>query len=130
MIVVDSSVWIDFFNGTRSPATDALDSLLGVELLVVGDVILAEVLQGFRKDAEYRTALRLLGSLDVVPMLGHANAIRCAENYRSLRKRGVTVSKTIDVIIATYCIEHDMPLLFEDADFRPFVNFLGLRVAA
>lgn len=130
MIVVDSSVWIDFFNGTRSPATDTLDSLLGVELLVVGDLILAEVLQGFRKDSEYRTALRLLGSLDVVPMLGHANAIRCAENYRSLRKRGVTVTKTIDVIIATYCIEHDMALLFDDADFRPFVKLLGLRVAA
>jgi len=128
VIVVDSSVWIDYFNGLQNAATNTLDSLLGEELIVVGDLILAEVLQGFRSDQEYRVARRLLGSFDVVPMLGHANAVRCAENYRLLRKRGITVRKTIDTMIATYCIANDAPLLFRDADFEPFVKHLGLRL--
>jgi predicted nucleic acid-binding protein len=128
VIVVDSSVWIDYFNGLRNAATDTLDTLLGEELIVVGDLILTEVLQGFRSDHEYRVARRLLGSFDVVPMLGHAQAVRCAENYRLLRKRGITVRKTNDAMIATYCITNDAPLLFRDADFKPFVEHLGLRV--
>lgn len=126
MIVVDSGVWIDYFNGVASPTTDKFDQLLGVEPLAVGDIILAEVLQGFRSDADYRTAKRLMRSLIVVEMLGEANAIKCAENYRALRKRGVTVRKTIDVFIATYCIENNRPLLFQDKDFLPFVEELGL----
>lgn len=127
MIVVDSGVWIDYFNGVTGPETDRLDALLGVEPLAVGDVILAEVLQGFRSDADYRTARRLMGSMVVVEMLGAANAIRCAENYRALRKQGVTIRKTIDVFIATYCIENKCPLLFQDRDFLPFVEHLGLQ---
>ncbi|GAA4409621.1 type II toxin-antitoxin system VapC family toxin [Quisquiliibacterium transsilvanicum] len=126
MIVVDSGVWIDYFNGVASPATDRLDALLGVEPLAVGDVILAEVLQGFRSDADYRTARSLMSSLIVVGMLGEANAIRCADNFRALRKRGVTIRKTIDVFIATYCIENKCPLLFQDQDFLLFVEHLGL----
>lgn len=129
MIVVDSGVWIDYFNGVGSAATDTLDSLLGIKPLAVGDIILAEVLQGFRKDADYRTAKRLMTSLTVVTMLGEANAIKCSENYRALRKRGVTIRKTIDVFVATYCIANEWPLLFEDRDFVPFVRHLGLRSA-
>ena len=127
MIIVDSSVWIDYFNGVASPATDRLDALLGVEPLAVGDVILAEVLLGFRSDADCKTAKELLQSLVVVAMLGEANALKCAEHYRALRKRGLAVRKIIDVFIATYCIESTCPLLFQDKDFLPFVDHLGLR---
>ena len=103
--------------------------LLGVEPLAVGDLILTEVLQGFRSDAHYRTAREVMTSLTVFDMLGQKMAIKSADNYRSLRARGITVRRTVDVIIATYCIEHDLPLLFEDKDFLPFVQNLGLRVA-
>lgn len=127
MIVVDSGVWIDYFNGVVHPATDKLDALLGVEPLAVGDVILAEVLQGFRRDTEYRTARHLMDALTVVEMLGKARAMKCAENYRSLRKRGITIRKTIDVFIATYCIEAKCPLLFQGRDFLPFVEHMGLK---
>ena len=127
MIVVDSSVWIDYFNGVDSAASERLDALLGAEPLAVGDLILTEVLQGFRSDADYRTAKDLMTSLTVLEMLGQKVAIRSAENYRSLRSRGITVRRTVDVIIATYCIEHGLPLLFEDKDFVPFVRHLGLQ---
>lgn len=129
MIVVDSSVWIDYFNGVISPVTNRLDELLGADPIAVGDIILAEVLLGFRRDADYRRAKRLMQTLAVVAMLGPANAVRCAENYRWLRKRGVTVRKTIDLIIATWCIENGCALLFQDRDFLPFVEHLGLRSA-
>jgi hypothetical protein len=129
VILVDSSVWIDYFNGVASLETDKLDALLGVVPLAVGDVILAEVLQGFRSDADYKTAKSLMRSLIIVEMLGEANAIKCAENYRALRKRGVTIRKTIDVFIATYCIENKCPLLFQDKDFLPFVEHLRLLSA-
>jgi len=127
VIVVDSSVWIDYFNGVETVPTGRLDGLLGVQPLAVGDLILAEVLQGFRSDAHYRAARELMTSLAVLEMLGEEMAIRSAENYRSLRARGVTVRKTVDVIIATYCIEHDLPLLFGDRDFLPFMQHLGLK---
>ena len=129
MIVVDSSVWIDYFNGVDSKTTERLDALLGVEPLAVGDLILTEVLQGFRNDAHYRTAKELMTSLTVFELLGQKLAIKSADNYRALRARGITVRRTVDVIIATYCIEHELPLLFEDKDFLPFVRELGLRVA-
>ena len=129
MILVDSSVWIDYFNGTQSPAVQNLDVLLGVEPLAVGDLILMEVLQGFRSEADYRTAKKLMTSFTVFDMLGRNNAIKCAENYRALRKRGITVRRTVDVIIATFCIEQDLPLLFADRDFMPFVRHLGLHDA-
>ena len=129
MIVVDSSVWIDYFNGVDSKATERLDALLGVEPLAVGDLILTEVLQGFRNKAHYKTAKELMTSLTVFSMLGQSMAIKSADNYRTLRARGVTVRRTVDVIIATYCIEQNLPLLFEDKDFLPFVRNLGLRGA-
>lgn len=127
MIVVDSSVWIDYFNGRSTPQTETLDVLLGVEPIGIGDVILAEVLQGFRSDHDYSTAKGLLMSLTVVEMLGVENALHCAEHYRKLRKQGVTVRKTVDVIIATFCILNQHALLFSDRDFDPFVEHLGLQ---
>ncbi|HYE37630.1 type II toxin-antitoxin system VapC family toxin [Methylocaldum sp.] len=127
MIVVDSSVWIDYFNGIDTPQTATLDELLGVEPLAIGDLILTEVLQGFRQDADFRTAKRLLMSLTVYDLLGTEQALKSAENFRALRKRGITIHKTADVIIATFCIERGYALLFSDRDFIPFVEHLGLR---
>lgn len=129
MILVDSSVWIGYFNGTTSPETDRLDSLLGLEPVGLGDLILTEVLQGFRQDKDYRTAKGLLTSLTVYELLGKDLAVKSAENYRALRKRGITVRKTTDVVIATFCIENTMPLLHADRDFLPFVEHLGLHLA-
>ncbi len=126
MVIVDSSVWIDYFNGNDIPEVAKLDRLLGQELLGVGDLILTEVLQGFRQDKEYQTAKRLLSSLTVFEMLGAEMAIESAENFRDLRKKGITVRKTIDVMIATFCIKNGHSLLFADRDFDPFVEHLGL----
>ena len=126
MVLVDSSVWIDYFNGRFTSQTDALDALLGSDLIVLGDLILTEVLQGFRTERDYRTARRLLEPLDVRTLGGRAIAIAAADNYRALRRSGVTVRKTIDVIIGTYCILRNMPLLHADQDFHPMVAHLGL----
>jgi predicted nucleic acid-binding protein len=126
LIIVDSSVWIDYFNGVQSPQTDQLDGLLGRRPVGIGDLILAEVLQGFRRDADFTAALRQLARLPVANMLGRHIAIRSAENFRTLRQRGLTVRKTADCIIATFCIENGHSLLFADKDFRPFVAHLGL----
>ncbi len=130
MIMVDSSVWIDYFRGVTSPETDRLDSILGQELLLTGDLIVAEVLQGFQLEAEFNKAKHLMtGNLTVVSLVGPENAVQAAKNYRILRANGVTVRKTIDTLIATYCIENDYALLFSDRDFNPFVEHLGLRSA-
>jgi predicted nucleic acid-binding protein len=129
MVIVDSSVWIDYFNGRDIPEVATLDRLLETELLGVGDLILAEVLQGFRQDKDYQTARRLLTSLTVFEMLGAEMAMKSADNFRDLRKRGITVRKTIDVMIATFCIENGHKLLFSDKDFAPFVEHLGLMAA-
>jgi predicted nucleic acid-binding protein len=126
MILVDSSVWIDYFNGKDSTQTAKLDELLGVELLGIGDIILTEVLQGFRTDIDYRVAKQMLNSLTVFSMLGLEVAIKSADNFR-LRKQGITIRKTVDVIIATFCIENGHSLLFSDKDFMPFVEHLGLN---
>ena len=129
MILVDSSVWIDFFRGTVTPQTERLDVLLGSELLVVGDLILAEVLQGFSSERDFNQARKLLTALDVVTLGGPEIAIQAARNFRTLRARGVTIRKTIDTLIATRCIESDYALLFSDRDFEPFVEHLGLLSA-
>jgi predicted nucleic acid-binding protein len=129
MILVDSSVWIDFFRGTVTPQTERLDALLSSELLVVGDLILAEVLQGFSSERDFNQARKLLTALDVVTLGGPEIAIQAARNFRTLRARGVTIRKTIDTLIATRCIESDYALLFSDRDFEPFVEHLGLRSA-
>lgn len=126
MILVDSSVWVDYFNGVRSRETDFLDATLGIEPVAIGDLILTEVLQGFRSDADYQTAKSLLLSLTVFELVGQDLAVRAADNYRTLRRRGVTVRKTLDCIIATFCIERRVPLLYSDRDFEPFAKRLGL----
>lgn len=129
MILVDSSVWVDYFNGQATRETDFLDDLLGTEPVAIGDLILAEVLQGFRSDADYEAARELLASLTTYDLLGATLAVKTADNYRALRKRGITVRKTADAIIATFCIEHRTPLLYSDRDFDPFVRHLGLKPA-
>jgi predicted nucleic acid-binding protein len=126
MILVDSSVWIDYFNGHETPQTHKLDTLLGVEPIGIGDLILAEVLQGFRSDADFRIAQQLLLSLSVFDMVGADLALKSANNFRVLRKQGITIRKTIDVMIATFCIEQSHALLFADKDFLPCVEHLGL----
>ncbi|QDQ27412.1 PIN domain nuclease [Chitinimonas arctica] len=127
MTFVDSSVWIDYLRGVKSPQTECLDRLLGEELLVIGDVVLAEVLQGCVSDREFNHVRQILTELDVVTVGGEKLAIQAAMNFRSLRALGVTVRKTIDVLIATCCIEHGYTLLHSDRDFVPFETHLGLR---
>ena len=129
MIVVDSSVWIDFFSGVSTPEVERLDGQLGVTPVAIGDLILVEVVQGFRRERDVATARQLFRSLAPLPMLGARNAWKAAENYRELRRRGITVRKTIDGIIATACIEANLPLLFSDRDFLPYVEHLGLEAA-
>lgn len=129
MILVDSSVWIDFFRGRSTPQVEILDRRLGVTEVAVGDLVLTEVLQGFRSDRDYRTARALMETLNCFDMLGQTMAVRSAENFRALRRRGITIRKTADVIIATFCIEQHLPLLFSDRDFEPFVQHLDLLEA-
>jgi predicted nucleic acid-binding protein len=130
LILVDSSVWIDYFNGAITPKTEKLNSLLDRELLAVGDLILTEVLQGFAKERDFEAAKDLLTSLIVITLGGRDIAIRSAQNFRLLREIGVTVRKTIDLVIATHCIESDLELLHDDKDFAPFVKHLALREVA
>jgi len=127
VILVDSSVWIDYFRGLATPRTDRLDLLLGREQLAVGDLILAEVLQGFTSDRDFDQGLRLLGSLTLIEIGGRDIAVQTARNFRALRARGITVRKTIDTLIATRCIMDGIPLLYSDRDFDPFVTHLGLE---
>jgi predicted nucleic acid-binding protein len=128
LILVDSSVWIDYFNGTATTQTDALDRLLGQEPLAIGDLILTEVLQGFDNERDFYEAQKMLTSLIVVELCGKEIAIQAAKNFRRLRGLGVTVRKTIDVLIATRCIESGYDLLHNDRDFDPFVRHLGLAI--
>lgn len=128
MIIVDTSVWVAYFNGQTTPQTETLEGLLGTEAVGIGDLILAEILAGFRSDRDFRTARSHLQSLATFEMLGVDSALRSAENYRTLRKRGCTVRKMADVIIATFCIHERHVLLHADRDFEPFVRYLGLDV--
>lgn len=129
MILVDSSVWIDYFRGTPTPQADRLDALFGVEPIATGDLILTEVLQGFVSDQDFNQARKLMTSLVTVELAGQDIAIQAARNFRVLRAHGITVRKTIDTIIATRCIESGLPLLYSDRGFDPFVEHLGLRSA-
>ncbi len=129
MILVDSSVWIDYFRGAITDHTEALHDLLGVEPLAIGDIVLTEVLQGFSSDRDFDHALRVLGSLTLIEIAGRDVVVQAARNYRTLRARGHRVRKTIDTLIATRCIEDDLTLLFSDRDYDPFVQHLGLKSA-
>lgn len=127
MFLVDSSVWIAFFNGANLPQVDRLTGLVRQNQILVGDLILLEVLQGFRSERDFQVARRLLLNSRVVSLVNRSVALRSAENYRALRRRGLTVRKTIDCLIATWCIEHGVPLLYTDRDYDPFVKHLGLQ---
>ena len=128
MIFLDSTVLIDYFNGTNNWQVDVLDSILGRELVVIGDYVLTEVLQGFRSDKEYKKAKTILLSFPCFDIGGKEMALQSAKNYRYLRKKGVTVRKTIDSMIATFCIENKLTLLHNDKDFQTFVKHLKLKV--
>jgi hypothetical protein len=129
MILVDSSVWIDYFRGVESAQTDRLDALLGQELVVIGDLILVEVLQGFDAERDFLQAVDLMRAFPVLDLAGGDIAVTAAQNFRRLRALGVTTRKTIDTIIATFCIERELPLLHSDRDFEPFTAHLGLKSA-
>ncbi len=126
-VLVDTSVWIDLFHGRENEPILRLQTLLkeGVEL-VIGDLILAELLQGVRHESELRRVEAAFRAYRVEPLVGEALARRSAYNYRLLRTQGITIRKTIDCLIATWCIENQAPLLHNDQDFLPFVR-LGLR---
>ena len=128
MIVVDTSVWIDYFNGIDSRQTVLLDQLLGERPLVLGDLILAELMQGFGTETEAREVLELLEPLEFVEMVGREVALESARNFRRLRRRGATVRKTMDMLIGTYCLMNDCELLHADPDFTAMEQHLGLRV--
>lgn len=129
MILVDSSVWIDYFNGKATPATAFFDAHVEEGVFCVGDLMLTEVLQGFNRDKEYHQALEALGLFPLVKIGGRAIAIKAAEHYRALRKKGVTLRGVVDVLIGTYCIEHAFLLLYSDRDFDAMVKHLGLQSA-
>jgi predicted nucleic acid-binding protein len=126
VILVDSSVWIDYFNGVSTWQTDLLDISLSKTPVILGDLILTEVLQGFRYDKDYETAKDLLSALPFRQIGGYNVAVQSAQNYRRLRKAGVTVRKTIDIIIATFCIIEGLILLHDDRDFDPMVSHFSL----
>ena len=128
MILVDSSVWIDYFNGNQTSQTDWLDSSLGNTPIVICSLILTEVLQGFQNDKDFKIARDLLLRIPFMPMGEQALALESAMNYRLLRRKGVTVRKTIDVIIGTFCIHNHIALLHCDLDFDPMVKYLGLKI--
>ncbi len=129
MILIDSSVWIDYFNGVPTWQTDLLDNYLSNVPVVIGDLILTEVLQGFRSNRDYETARTFLNALPFRQMGGYNVAIQSAQNYRLLRKAGVIVRKTIDIIIATFCIMEGLTLLHDDRDFDPMVSHFSLKTS-
>ncbi|MCB1678801.1 MAG: PIN domain nuclease [Halioglobus sp.] len=126
MILVDTGIWVGYFNGKANKYSDTLDAALVEGTVVIGDLILLEVLQGFRSDKDYRSAKTKLGTLEQFAMFGHSMVTKCATNYRKLRNNGITIRSTTDVIIGTFCIENEIPLLFQDRDFVPLVEKLGL----
>ena len=128
MIVADTSVWIDYLQGIDAPHTNALDYELQNNRIITGDLIITEFLQGFRNEKDYAQAKSIMDALEYRDFVGRNIALKAAQNFRSLRKRGITVRKTIDVIIATFCIENDFPLIHNDRDFDPMELYLGLNV--
>jgi predicted nucleic acid-binding protein len=126
VIVVDSSVWIDFLNGRNAPHVRHLRAVLGAEEIIVGDLMLCEVLQGLRSERAAREVESLMRRFEIVSMAGDAIAVLAARNFRSLRSRGITIRRTIDLLIGTWCIENRRPLLHNDGDFHPMARHLGL----
>ena len=130
MILVDSSIWINYLRGNNTPQASLLETLLGFEVIAVGDLMLAEILQGCVHDKEFEATRRALAQFDVVNICTPKTAVQAARNYRALREHGVTVRKTIDTLIATCCIENNLALLHSDRDFDHFAAHLGLRTVA
>jgi len=128
MIVADTSVWIDYVNGVVTPQTNMLDIELENRRVATGDLIIVEFLQGFREDNQFHEAKDLMDSLEYFDFVGKEIAINAAQNFRKLRKKGITIRKTIDVLIATFCIEYGFELLHNDRDFDPMEEVLGLKV--
>jgi predicted nucleic acid-binding protein len=128
MIVIDTSVWIDHLNDQVTQKVARMRDLVGREPVLVGDIILCEILQGLRTEREAHLVEEALRQFELASMCGVEIASRAAANYRHLRARGVTVRKTIDLIIGTFCIENDHVLLHDDYDFEPMRQHLGLRV--
>jgi predicted nucleic acid-binding protein len=128
MLIVDSTVWVDYFNGVKNQQTDYLYQIVDKTPILIGDLILAEVLQGFRDDTDFETARRIFGKFLQVEMVNPDLAVQSTRNYRLLRRKGITVRKTIDGLIATYCIENEHDLLHKDSDFDAYEKHLGLSV--
>jgi hypothetical protein len=129
VILVDSSVWVEYFRSADTPQVALLDSLFGRSPLAVGDLIAAEVLQGVRDEREFKWVKKTLDAFDHIDLAGYDLAVKASENYQSLRAMGITIRKTIDTLIATRCIEDRLTLLHADRDFLPFAQHLGLKVA-
>jgi predicted nucleic acid-binding protein len=126
MILVDSSVWIDYFRGISSAQTDRLDEILADGSALIGDLMLAEVLQGCDSDKDFRQMQKLLDPVGRIAIGGEDIAVEAAKNFRRLRALGIAPRKTIDTLIATRCILDGLPLLFSDRDFEPFAKHVGL----
>ena len=128
MILVDTSVWIDYFNGTGNKQTDSLDRILSEQTVLLGDIILTEILQGFDSDKDFKLAKQALDPLDCVHLGGKTLAIKAASNFRFLRSKGVTIRKTVDMLIGSWCIEHEVELLHNDKDFDQIATQLPLQI--
>lgn len=128
MILVDTSVWIDYFNGVSTKQADTLDRILSEQTVLLGDIILTEILQGFDSDKEFRLAKQALDPLDCVHLGGKSLALKAASNFRFLRSKGITIRKTVDMLIGSWCIEHDVELLHGDKDFDQIATQLPLQI--
>lgn len=126
MILADTSIWIDFFNGKITPETNFLDNALADSNVIIGDLIVLEILQGIRNDKDYIKTQKALETLEQFELFGTSMVTECANNFRLLRKKGLTIRKTTDLIIASFCIKNKTPLLYTDRDFVPFSEHLGL----
>lgn len=129
MILADTSIWIDYFNGRITTETNFLDTALAEGDVIIGDLIMLEILQGVRHDKDYNETKKALGTLEQFELFGSAMVLECADNFRKLRKKGLTIRKTADLIIASFCIKNEIPLLFSDRNFLPFAEHLGLILA-
>ena len=128
MILVDTSVWIDYFNGVENKQTESLDHLLSEQTVLMGDIILTEILQGFDRDKDFKLAKQALDPLDCVHLGGKELAIKAATHFRVLRSKGVTIRKTVDMLIASWCIEQEIELLHNDKDFYRIAAELPLQI--
>lgn len=126
MVLVDTSVWIDYFRGIQSEKANKLDYLFDTERIVTGDLIIAELMQGFCTKSQINAAHQIIMQLEYFDLAGKNIAFKAAENYRFLRSHGITIRKTIDIIIGTFCIENGIRLLHNDRDFSPLVELCGL----